>query len=122
MIFINLKNIEKLILFDQEIRKLLPDLRHIFDQWLLSYRMSALGSLRQKSILDLLSSLNREHLIILEKYFGDSIHIERIDHNIVKNFKFNAEENFVDKLSEIDSFEDFTISCDSDKIYMTFWK
>lgn len=122
MILINLKNIEKLILLDQDIKNLLPDLRHIFDQWLLSYRIPALGHLRKKSILDLLNSLSDKHLLVLKKHFGDSVNIERIDHNIVKNFKFDVDEKIVDKIFEVGSFEDFTISSDGDKIHITFWK
>jgi hypothetical protein len=123
MIVINLKNVEELIFQKAELRKLLPDLQHLFDQWHLSYRLPALGSLRTKSKLDLINLMSDEHIRVLEEYFQDSVVIDKLNYNIVKNILFPLDlERLGGLLSDVEGFANFTISRDVDKVYISMWR
>lgn len=120
MIKINLHNIEELILKNKELRSLMPELRHIFDKWLLSYRIPGFSSLRQESMVELLNSL-KGHLDLLEQHFENSVSISEMDHKIVKNLEFSIDDVF-GGLSENVLFDNFTISRNASKIYISTWR
>ena len=120
MININLQNAEELILKDKELRNLLPELRNIFDKWLLSYRLPGFVSMRKEAILELLNAIKDNHLSIIEQYFKNSIAIERIDYKIVRNLEFKVDDNFCEM--PLDLFDNFTITRNADKIYISTWR
>lgn len=122
MVLINLQNIEELIFFDNTAHALLSDLRHIFDQWLLSKRVPTLRSLRLRSLMDMLNSLNNEHIRKLEEYFQDSIALDKIDYHIVRNVTLPLGFNATKELSDFVSYGNFSISRDAEQIYISFWK
>jgi len=113
-----MNNVETLILKNKEIHNLLPDLKYIFDQWLMSYRLPFLRNLRQQAKLDLINYLSEKEIKILEAYFKETIAINKLDYNLVKNITIDLGQN----LSDFDGFNNFTLSRDSDKIYITFWR
>ena len=88
---INLKNIEEIIFFDRKIQLLFPEFRHYFDQWELGHKIPGMKSLAQRSILDVLNSLNENHLNILQNHFNQSILIDKIDYKIVAHFDTSVE-------------------------------
>lgn len=122
MVLLNLQNIEELIFFDNTVHTLLSDLRHIFDQWLLSKRVPTLRSLRLRSLMDMLNSLNNEHIRKLEEYFQDSIALDKIDYHIVRNVTLPLNFNTDKELSDFVSYGNFSISRSAEQIYISFWK
>lgn len=122
MLVINLSNVEDLIFRDVKVRSLLPDLRHIFDQWLMAQRIPYLRSIRRRSLMDFLNSLNNEHIIILEHHFQDSVVLAKIDYHIVRNLTAPVLE-FEKELNRLDSnFQNVAISRDGSSIYLSMWR
>ena len=122
MVLINLANIEELIFSDNNVRVLLSDLRHIFDQWLLSQRVPTLRSLRLRSFMDLINSLTKDHVRKLEEYFQDSIALDKLDYHIVKNVTLPLNFDANKELSDFVGFGSFSVSRDAEQIYISFWR
>lgn len=118
---VNLKNIEEYIFFDKKIQSLLPEFRHLFDQWTLSKRVPGMGTLGPRVVLELINSLEKDHIRRLEEYFGDIILLDRVDHKIVRHH-----ENTLDELEKtLCSFSDYREHCihrDGEHISVTFWR
>ena len=121
MIKINLKNIEELILNNSKARSLLPELRHLFDQWLLSYRFPALNTMRKQAIFDLLNSLDGVQTEKLARLFGDMIFIEKLDYHFIKNLSFPLD-SIERELTNYDSYTNIAISRSADQCYLTMWR
>ena len=122
MININFKNIEELLFKNSEVKTLLLDLRHIFDQWLLSYRFPALNTMRKQAIIDLLNSLDSNHIEKLARLLGDMVHIEKLDYHIIKNFHFSIDDAIERALTNYDSYSNLAIARNADQIYVTIWR
>lgn len=122
MVLINLQNIEELIFLDNMVRTLLPDLRHIFDQWLLSKRVPTLRSLRLRSLMDMLNSLTNEHIRKLEEYYQDSLALDKIDYHIVRNVTLPLSFNADKELSDFVGYSNFIIGRDEEQVYISFWR
>jgi hypothetical protein len=101
MIKINLRNIEELLFKNNQVKSILPELRHLFDQWLLSYRFPALDTMRKQALFDLLNSLEGTHIEKLAKLFNDIIFVDKLDNHLVKNLNFSIDEFSDEKLTEI---------------------
>lgn len=122
MLIVNLQNVEDLIFRDAKVRSLLPDLRHIFDQWLLAQRIPYLRSIRSRSLMDFLNNLGDEHVAILEEHFQDSVVLAKIDYHIVRNLTAPILE-FEKELNRLDSnFQNLAISRDKEFIYLSMWR
>jgi hypothetical protein len=91
MVKINLMTIEELIFKKSEIKELLPDLRPLFDKWLLSYRIPALNNMRKQAMMDMLNSLDGTHIEKLAKFFKDMVFVEKFDYHTVKNLEANKD-------------------------------
>lgn len=117
MLVLNLHNVEDLIFYDRKVHKLIPDLQHIIEQWLLAQKVGYMHAQRKKALLDMLNSLNENHLRILGMYFNHTIIIDKIDYHIVNNYSFPIDEVKFDGFSK-----NFTISRDQDRVYITDWK
>lgn len=123
MININLKNIEELILKNPKAKSLFPDLRHLFDQWLLSYRFSALDTMRKQAMIDLLDSFDGTHVEKLASLFGDMVFIEKLDHHIVRNVSFSIDGNTIEReLTKYGSYTNIALSRSADQVYITMWR
>ncbi len=122
MLSINLQNIEELLLSDKHVKNMLPDLRHVFDQWLFSQKLPYLRSLRVRSQMDLLNGLTTEHLDKLEAYFQDTILLGKIDYHIVKNKTLPLDFIADRELSEFDGFGNLAISRDERQVYVSCWR
>jgi hypothetical protein len=118
---INLKNIEELIFYDKKVQLLLPDLRHLFDQWSLGQRFSGMKTLAQRSVLDLLNSLNNEHILKLQEHFGDIIILDKIDNRLVANYSTNVDQ-FENELCKFTGYRDFCLTRKNNQLEITFWR
>lgn len=113
---LNFDNVEEFIFLNKNVQKLLPEHKNIFGQWALGKQVPSLNFLSQKALAILLDSLSIEQIKILEDYFQDNILVETIAYSSVKNFEFGLSENLnIDALSN-----NFCITRDDDKLYMTF--
>jgi hypothetical protein len=122
MININLKNIEELVLKNPLAKSLFPDLRHLFDQWLLSYRFSALDTMRKQAMLDLLNSLDGPHVEKLARLFGDMISVEKLDYHIVRNLNFSINDSIGGELTKHGSYTNIALSRSANQMYITMWR
>jgi len=123
MININIRNIEELILKNSKITSQLPDLRHLFDKWLLSYRIPALSNMRKEALMDLLNSLDGSHVEKLARLIGDMVFIEKLDHHIVRNLDFSTDSDTIEReLTKYESYTNIALSRSADQIYITMWR
>lgn len=122
MIVINIKNVEQLVFLNKKVRDLLPDFRHLFDQWRLSQMSPLLRSVGKRSLLDFLIGVNNQHILILNEFFNDDVTIDRLDYHTVMNMECSAEE-LEDKLNEIQpQYPYFSTSRKGNQVYISFWK
>lgn len=117
---INLQNIEDQIFFNKKIQALLPEFRHYFEQWQLSKVYPGFGNLGAKSVVDFLNSLETKHLLILEKYFGTPVLLNKIDPHIVRHYQAPVDD--AQNLCEFSGYHDFCLFRNKDQIKMTFWR
>lgn len=123
MVVISLKNIEDLVLKNGQLRKLLPDLTHLFDQWHLSCRLPTLRSMGTKAKLDLLNLMGDDHVRILEEHFQDSVVLDKLDYSVVKNISFPLDlERLGGLLSGVEGFANFVVSRSADTVKLSFWR
>jgi hypothetical protein len=122
MIQINIKNIEELIFKNNQAKGLLPELRHIFDQWFLSYRIPALNTMRKQAKIDLLNSLNGEQIEKLARLFDDLVFVDKLDYHVVKNLSFPIDSPIERELTNYESYSNIAISRNEDQLYITMWR
>lgn len=120
MMVINLQNIETILFKNPEVKLILSDLRHIFDQWLLSYRSPALTRMRKQSLIDLLNNLNSTHIEKLAKLFKSVIFIEKLQNRLVKNLDLSIMDTVENVLANYNGYNNFAISRNADKLSITF--
>jgi hypothetical protein len=122
MIKINLQNIEELIFKNEKTRQLFPDLRHIFDKWLLSYRTPAFFNMKKIALIELLNALDSIKLEKLAEYFNDVVFIENLDTNIVKNLVFPINHNIEQELTKYKHYANIALNRNADSIKITLWR
>lgn len=122
MIKINLRNIEELLFKNNQVKSILPELRHLFDQWLLSYRFPALDTMRKQALFDLLNSLDGTHVERLAKLFNDMVFVDKLDNHFVKNLNFPLDTSIERELTNYDSYVNIAISRNADQCYVTMWR
>ena len=117
---INLRNIEEIIFFNKDAQAVLPEFRQQFDQWQLAYRIPGLKALGQRSVLEVLNTLEERHLKSLESYFGEPVLMQRLNHKLVDHYNCSIEE--ANRLCEFTEYKDFCIHRNKDKLSITFWR
>jgi hypothetical protein len=122
MIKINLHNIEDLVFKNEKIRQLFPELRHIFDKWLLSYRTPAFFNMKKMALAELLSALDPLDLEKLAEYFNDMVFIENLDTNIVKNLTFPINHDIEQELTKYVHYANMTVSRNANVVNLTLWR
>lgn len=116
---INLKNVEELIFFEKKIHSLLPEFRHLFDQWQMGQRFLGMKTLGQRSVFDFLNSLQEKHIQILEEYFNDTIFVNKTDTRLVINYDSSIDEL---NLCEFANYKNFSLYRNKNQMYVTFWR
>jgi hypothetical protein len=117
---INLKNIEEIIFFDKQVQHLLPEFRHLFDQWVLAYRNSGLKPLAKSSVFELMNNLDDSHIKKLENYFGKSIFINKLNHKTVDHYHCNMDQS--ERLCEFSDYQDLCLYRKGNDLNFTFWR
>lgn len=118
---INFQNIEDRIFYDKKAQALLPEFRHLFDQWSLAKRVPGLQTMGRRAVLQVLNSLEGEHIQRLEEYFNDIIVVDKLDHHIVRNYQGGLEEA-EGSLCQFAGFKDFCLHRDANQVYISFWR
>lgn len=122
MIVINIKNVEQLVFRDKAVRDLLPEHRHLFDQWRLSQMSPLLRQVGKRSLLDFLIGVTDEQILALQRHFNDSVTIDRLDYHTVKNFECDAD-GLEDLLNEVQpEYPYFSTFRKGNRIYISFWR
>lgn len=119
MLLINLQNIEELLFYNTEIKGMLPELSHIFDQWLISQRIPAMRSLKIQALLDLMNGLTEENIQLLSEYFGETVSIDKLDYKLTHHLSLPLDGQ-TKKLINLSG--NFAVSRDCNQIYISFWK
>jgi hypothetical protein len=119
MFEINLQNIEDKLFFDKQVWKILPEFRHLFDQWQLSKRFAGFSTLGQRSILELLNSLQPDHLQKLKEYFGCVVVLNKFDPSIVKHYDCSID-NF--ELCTYQGYKEFAVYRKGHDLSFSFWR
>lgn len=119
---INLKNIEELLFKNNDVKNLFPELRHVFDQWLLSYRFPILNTMRKQAMMDLLNALDENHVKKLETFFGNKVIVDKLDFHTVKNLKFSINDPIGTELTKYESYSNITMNRRDDQVYITLWR
>ena len=117
---INLQNVEQLIFMDRNAQSLLPKFNHLFDQYRLSHFAPGLKSLGQRSVLELLNSLDGSHVAALSEYFGEEVEIQKLSHKIVEHYDFNTE--YSGELCRFSGYKEFCLTRHKDEIKASFWR
>lgn len=117
---INLQNIEEIIFYDKKVQSLFPEFRHLFEQWKLGKRISGMSSLGKKSVLEVLNSFEKKHILILNDYFDDIIVIDKINHKLVDFYDFNPKEP--NNLCKYVGYRDFCCYSNKNQIHLCFWR
>jgi hypothetical protein len=118
---INIQNVEDVIFYDPEVWRKLPDLAHLRDQWRMSKISPVLRAMGKKALLDFLKISKNTHEKALSLHFGQSVTIDRIDRNLVKNLEISiSEEDFMMESDE--SYTGLSAYRKEDKLYITFWR
>lgn len=118
---LNLQNIEDVLFFDKSAQSLLPEFRHLFDQWMLAKRVPGMQNLGKRTAIDLLNSLQAEHVRRLEEYFGTTILLDKIDGHLVKHHEGDLD-FLEEELCQYVGFKDFSVHRDAGRAYITYWR
>lgn len=119
MLILNLNNVEELIFYDPNIKKILPEFADLVTQWSFAKQNVGFRQLVKRSIIAFLDQLTDTHLDILSKYFGQKIAIDKLDHHIVKHVDV-----FIDDAElgiNTDGFE-FAMHRKDGMLHITFWR
>ena len=122
MVKINLQNVEELLFKNTEVINTLQDLRHIFDMWLMGYRLPLMSNFRLQAKIDLLNYIDDAHIEKLAKIFNDIVFVEKLNYHIVKNLYFSLDYPIEDELIKHNSFYELALCRNKDEIYLTMWR
>jgi hypothetical protein len=117
---LNLQNIEELIFYDKKVQRLLPEFRHLFDQWRLGKQVPGMQAIGKRSVFDLLNGLEPYHVQKLEEYFAAKIILDKIDYSIIVHYEGGLEEPA--ELCRYSNFKEFCVYRDADNFYISFWR
>lgn len=115
---IDFYNIENIIFNENNVRNLLHRHKELLDSWVNCKINGDLSKINYFKIT-LLNLLNQDDLDDISSYYGIKFSLEKISNNIVDNFIFDLD-NF--NYFDIESYKDFCIFRNKDKLYLTSWR
>jgi len=120
VIHINVNNAEEILFSNNFIRESLPEFQKIFNQWDLCKSNLILRGIAKKTIVELLQNLSGEDIVKISNILGEFVTIDNLGHHIVKNVSLPLE--CEKELNNLVGLDNFSISRDKDKIYISFWR
>lgn len=117
---INLKNIEEIIFFDKKVQAILPEFKSLFDQWVLSHRVSGLKQMAQHSVIELINSLSHEHIKKLSEYFNEDVYVNKLNKKLVDHYDCNIDDT--GRLCEFSEYVGTTLFRKGNELKFTFWR
>jgi hypothetical protein len=119
---LNLNNVEELIFRDKKCRDLLPDFKDCFRQWQFAVTTPGFGALGKRTLIDFLNDLTSEHIVVLCEYFGTrTMSVDKLNYHTILNYEFNLE-GLDTELNRVESFQNFSLSRDESRVYISFWR
>ena len=121
MIFLNINNVEEIIFTDKKAREYFPNYKYLFDSFDLSNVSPSLRQLGVRCLNDFLKKVTIGELKNFEKYIKDSLQIEDLNLDLVKNINGNIDDiefNLPDNYNNID----LTIYRNGKGVKVTLWK
>jgi len=117
---INFKNVEDIIFMDRTVQAVLPWFKHLFDQYNLSFIVSGMKSLGQRSVFELLNSLDARSVEALMAHFGDTVVVSKLSDKVADSYQFEAEN--AGSICEYSGYKDLCITRTGDLIKASFWR
>lgn len=111
-------NIENIVFDDNNVRNLLNRHKKLLDSWVHCKINGDLSKINHFKIT-LLNLLTQDDLDDISNYYGIKFYLKKINNNIVSNFTFDLN-NF--NSFDIESYKDFCIFRNKDKLYLTSWR
>lgn len=121
MITLNLRNIEEILFHNYELRKLMPEFRHYFDQWSLAQQHTFLKQTGKQAVLDLLNNLNENHAEIISSYFGMKVTIDKFNNRTVREYNFSVAE-LPEKIKDVQDHGHLFLYRNGDQVYLCTWR
>jgi hypothetical protein len=118
VLIIDFYNIEELVFNNQDIRYSLNKYFEIFNDWVQCKIFGNRSKINQLKI-DLLNKLTEEDIEKISNYYNYNILIKKNCSNITNNIVFDL--NNFDSFN-IESYKDFCIFRDAEKVFMTCWR
>ena len=118
MILISLKNVEDLIFKNKRVRDQLPEYDDLFKLWDLAVRQSAMKSLGQNAVIQLLNRINPAEMSLI---LGEEVGIQRMNANIIKNISSSIDEIEKD-LNSTSGFDNIMLYREGNNIYVSLWR
>jgi hypothetical protein len=118
-IILNFNTIEE-ILKNNQLTNQLPHLQNEIHTWKLGQFAPSLRAVAQKAKLDFLNKLTEKDIIAIQEYLGvQSIVIEKLDYNLIKNHIMNIS-NIEENLNNMNVLtKDFCVYREADLVYIS---
>jgi len=119
---LNLNNVEELIFRDKDCQNLLPEFKGCFSQWRFAVTTPGFRALGKRTLIDFLNDLTSEHIMVLCKYFGTrEMTVDKLNYHTILNYEFDLE-GLDTELNRVESFQNFSLSRDESRVYISFWR
>lgn len=118
---INISNVERLVFYDKDVWREIPELVHLRDQWRVSKMSPMLRAMGRKALNDFLRIAKDRHEAALSRRFGCDVTIDRIETRVVVNLEFSADEEFPE-ISPGMECTGLGAYREGDRVFLTFWR
>ena len=94
MIFLNLNNVEEIVLKDKQLRLKLPDYKYLFDSYDLAMFSTSLKTLAMRCLNDFLKKCIKNDLLVIGEYLKDTVEIVKL--NLEPVVLFDSDINYLE--------------------------
>ena len=124
MIKLDFSNVEELVFSNEKVRDILPPFfANYFETWRLGKMIPALKQVGRQAMLDLLNSLDEDHVATLEEFFGQRISVEKLNYSAVRNVTLPLSEvEICQRLCDVVGDSYYAVWRDEKHLHITFWR